>query len=104
MTNNLLPAVEPANPTASWTAAQWDEFHDRLERLQGACGPKSNKNDHARVLITACINEGVNTVGQIIKALVPLGFNARHLGAMLTKGKGGWIRRDAQGVLSLAAD
>jgi hypothetical protein len=62
-----------------------------------------NQNDRARVLIAACIGEGLNTVSQIIKALVPLGFKRGHLASMLTKGKGGWLRRDADGRLSLIA-
>lgn len=60
-------------------------------------------NDRAYVLIGACIEEGINTVPQIIEAVAPLGFNKRHLGALLTQGKGGWYRRNADGTLYLAA-
>ena len=61
-------------------------------------------NDRAYVLIGACIEEGVSTVPQIIEAVAPLGFNKRHLGALLTQGRGGWFRRDAGGIVSLAVN
>lgn len=97
-------AGQPANITATWTQDEWDDFYQRLERLDDARDPKMNKNDRAYVLIAACIDEGINTVPQIIEAVAPLGFNKRHLGALLTQGKGGWYRRDAAGVLRLRAE
>lgn len=93
--------AQPADATASWTQDRWDEFQQRLERLDDARDPKANMNDRAYVLIGACIEEGINTVPQIIATVAPLGFNKRHLGALLTQGRGGWYRRDATGALSL---
>jgi hypothetical protein len=88
------------NSTA-WTSDRWAEFHQSLERLDEARDPSANMNDRAYVLIGACIDEGVNTVPQIIEAMTPVGFNKRHLGALLTQGRGGWFGRDAAGVVSL---
>jgi hypothetical protein len=104
MTDTAKPAGEPANPSASWTPDQWDGFHQLLDRLNETRGPKTNANDRGRVLITACIGEGINTAGQIINALAPLGFKRGHLGAMLSPGKGSWLRKDTNGKLSLAGD
>jgi hypothetical protein len=91
------------NSTA-WTTDQWAEFHQGLERFDEARDPSANMNDRAYVLIGACLEEGVNTVPQIIEAVAPLGFNKRHLGALLTQGKGGWYQRDGAGVVSLKPD
>jgi hypothetical protein len=91
------------NSTA-WTSDQWAEFHQSLERLDEARDPSANMNDRAYVLIGACLEEGINTVSQIIEAVFPLGFNKRHLGALLTQGRGGWFRRGTDGIISLAAD
>ena len=104
MSETAMPAGVPANPTLSWTQHHWDAFHQRLERLDEARDPKANMNDRAYVLIGACLEEGVNTVPQIIRAVAPLGFNRRHIGALLTQGRGGWYRIGPGKVVTLASD
>ena len=100
MTNNPLPAVTSADPTADWNEADWAEFHDDLYRLNCDCGAAGD-DDRARVLAAYCIGQGVNVVGRIIKALVPLGFDHRHIGALLTQDKGGWFRVGPGNVVTL---
>jgi hypothetical protein len=66
-----------------------------------ACGPEANRHDLGTVLIGACIENGVDTVGGIIRALAPLGFNGGHVALLLREGCGDdperrlW-RRDAE--------
>lgn len=73
MTNISLPAAEPAKTSPFSTADQRNEFYQRLERLHAQYAARLNKNDQARLLIAACISEGLNTVSQIIAAVAPLG-------------------------------
>ncbi|MBD8679657.1 hypothetical protein [Sphingomonas sp. CFBP 13720] len=49
----------------------------RLRRLVHDCGP--NRNDAVIAAITACIGEGVNTIGGIIAVLIKVGFNGGHV-------------------------
>lgn len=91
------PSLAPQTPE------EWEEFHDQLDRLEQACGPKTNRHELARVFAEACIIAGINTAGQIIKVLMQRGFKRGHIGAVLKPGKGGWLRRDEAGVLSLVA-
>lgn len=98
-----IPAAPspPDNQVATWTNAQWEAFHDDLDRLLDACGPTANRNEQAVVLISACIEAGINNLGQIIKVLEPLGFKRGHLASILTKGKAPPWARDAAGTFSL---
>lgn len=102
MTNISLRAAEPAKPSAFSTADEWNEFYERLERLLDEHGAGLNKNDQARLLIAACVTEGINIVSQIITAVAPLGFDPRHLGALMNSDQDGWWRRARGGVLTLA--
>lgn len=100
MTESAIPAGEPANPTATWTEADWAEFGDRLYRLNIDCG-SAGADDRIRVLASACIEEGVNVVGRIINALVPLGFDRQQVAAILTRDRGAWFRVGPGGVVIL---
>lgn len=77
----------------------------RIRRLLDGCGT-SNLNDLAIVAIEALIEEGVDTGPQIVGAARSLGFNARHVGAILGRSEGGnparhrW-QRGADGVYRL---
>ena len=53
----------------------------KLRELAAVCG--SNKNDSAKVLISACIYEEIKTGSGIIKMLCRLGYNPQHIGAIL---------------------
>lgn len=48
-----------------------------LRQLVHDCGP--NRNHAVIAAITACIGEGVNTIGGIIAVLKKLGFNQGHI-------------------------
>ena len=55
----------------------------RLRGLLEDCGPGISKHDLAIILITACIDEGLNTRPRIVGALKSLGFNSRHVAIVL---------------------
>lgn len=64
---------------------------DQLSRLQALNdGPLSecNTSDRAIMLITACLDDGINRGPEIIDTLVRLGFNQKHAGIMLSKHSG----------------
>ncbi len=92
-------AAAPISATASWTPERWDEFHQGLEHLLAEHGAGLNRNDQARLLIAACVSEGINTVPKIITAVAPIGFNPRHLGVLMNNDQDGWWRRADRGVL-----
>lgn len=77
---------------------------DRLRGLMAACG--SNKHDVAIALISACIEEGVDTGPRIIGTLRRLELNPGHAARMLKEGTGSdparhrW-QRDEEGRYSL---
>lgn len=50
-----------------------------------------NKNDHVIILITECINCGINSRSAIVSELVALGFNPRHGHVILSKNQGSAI-------------
>ena len=81
----------------------------RLRAIKAACGLKPNKDDLAIVLITACIQEGLNQGRRITGALERLGLNRRHAGKILAEGTGDcpsrhrW-QRDSDGFYSLHED
>ncbi len=83
-----------------------DEMFDGFRRLMAACGPTVNKHDKGNVLIKACIDRGLNTGVRIVRALMALGFNGRHVGMLLKAGRGEnperhmW-KRDSDGHYSL---
>lgn len=55
----------------------------RLRNLRDSCGEGSNKHDLAIVLISACLDEGVNTKTSIIGVLTAVGFNPKHVAIVL---------------------
>ena len=99
--NNESPSAAwtpPTNPIEVWTHAQRCAFYDGLRDLQAACG--SDRHQQAFALINACIDEGIVTVGHVIKTLELLGFDRGHIGSILTAGRRGWFRMDDHGILS----
>lgn len=79
---------------------------NRLRGLLASCGEASNQNERVTVLISACIDEGINTGPQIVGVVKALGFNPRHVGAMLKNDCGSsptrhrWLR-GTDGIYSL---
>ncbi|GAB5349218.1 hypothetical protein [Alteriqipengyuania sp. 357] len=76
-------------------------FFQRLHQLWRDCGAKASRHDTARVLITACIDEGVLEGPRIIGVLSKLGFNRKHVGKTLSQltgpdpAKCDWYKDDA---------
>ena len=58
-----------------------DHILSKLRELAAVCG--SNKNDSAKVLISACIYEQIRTGSDIIKMLCRVGYKPQHIGAIL---------------------
>ena len=58
-----------------------DSILEKLRELDAVCG--FNKNDSVIVLACACIDEKINTGSGIINMLTRLGYNRRHVGAIL---------------------
>jgi hypothetical protein len=80
----------------------------RLRKLKADCGFKPSKNDLAVVLISACIEEGLDTGPRIVGALAKLGLNKSHAGLTLRQGAGQaeahrWFR-DGEGRYHLHDD
>jgi hypothetical protein len=64
------------------------DLFDGFRQLMAECGPTVNKHDLVNVLISACIDQGLNTGPRIVGALDALGFNRRHVGMLLKEGRG----------------
>ena len=72
---------------------------DEFRQLMDAVG--SNKNDRAHVLIVACIGYRIDTIGHIIDVATRLGFNRKHIGALINRGRDHHWRRDSNGIYTL---
>ena len=84
----MINQDKPRIAAASLTLKKPVDFGQRLKRLHVACAAGGNKNDSAVALITACIEEGIDTRARIIGALEPLGFDYRHVAIQLQRGTG----------------
>ena len=79
---------------------------DRLRGLIDACSLEANRHDQAIAVITACIDEGIDTRPRIVGMMKHLGFDYRHAAMTLNDAAGidsdrhRW-RRDATGRYSL---
>ncbi|MCA0979300.1 hypothetical protein LCM19_13080 [Qipengyuania flava] len=80
---NRDSATKIADPLA--TKELEHAFFEGLRELWKECGHGTNKHDQARILIMACIDEGVNNGKRIVGILSKIGFNARHIGATLDR-------------------
>ena len=87
MNNHNRPRISAANIVIKKPAGT-DPVIERLKRLHAACRVGGNKNDTAVALITACIDECIDTRARIICALEPLGFHRGHVAIMLQRGTG----------------
>jgi hypothetical protein len=83
-------------PTTPPAAHFEPKFLDGLGELIANSG--TNKHDQATNVIIACIDEGIDTGAAIRQVGMALGFNAKHMGVMLSAGltERRW-RRDADG-------
>lgn len=90
------------NPTSNddWADDRWDDFYAGLRSLQAACRPGKNRNHEVIVLAVACLGEGINTIGRIIKVLAPLGYGNRHVASVVKSEMGSRWREGADGTLS----
>lgn len=59
----------------------YDQILVKLRILNAVCG--SNKNDSAKVVISACIDEKIRAGSDIIKMLCQVGYKPQHIGAIL---------------------
>jgi len=98
-TPDAVPPLRPASPVDKWTEDQWDAFYADLRALQKTCGP--NQHDQIFVLINACLDEGINTIGRIIRVLAPLKFERTYVAGTITRGIGQWCRKDKLGILTM---
>lgn len=81
-------AVPPSRLDDEMSLAELIELYDDLRRLDTACGAKASKHDRAIVLITACIDRGIDTRAQIVDVMRRLGFNYKHVAILLEEGSG----------------
>jgi hypothetical protein len=52
-----------------------------------SCGPEINRNDRLAILIEACVEQGIDAVGQIIRVAGRFGFKREHVGAFTKTGR-----------------
>ena len=82
-----------------------DQILGLIREMLDSCGP-CNRNDLAIIMIEALIEAGIDTGRPIVAAARRLGFDPRHVGAILNKSKGSdparhlW-QRGSDGVYSL---
>lgn len=60
-------------------------LEQRLQGLLSELGDGCSKHDQVRVLIAACISEGVSKGTDIIATVAALGFDRSHVGMWLAK-------------------
>ena len=63
-------------------------FLEELRGLKAASGWPKDKHAVATVLITACIERGIDTRPRIIGALKSVGLDYRHVAIILNEGTG----------------
>lgn len=71
----------PRGLSHKFEPGEWHKFLDELRDLESRCG--KNKHDRAAILIAACIENGINTMGYIRSVLGPFGYNVRHVSLIL---------------------
>lgn len=80
---------EPTNVSGDTDPFDVTAFFVDLRALQRACGFKADKHSTGIVLISACIDNGVNTRARIVGVLRKLNFKESHVVALLRDGTGG---------------
>lgn len=80
-TTTQSDVTNPTDPLA--TKELIDAFFRRLRQLWLDCGEGMSKHEQARVLIRACIEEGLVNGKRIVGVLARIGFDRRHAGLTL---------------------
>ena len=80
-TKTVPEAIERNDPLA--TRKLESAFFEGLRALWRDCGHDTNKHDQARILISACIDGGIDDGKRIVGILSHIGLNARYVGATL---------------------
>ena len=86
MINPDTPRISAANLTLKRPARE--PAHDPVFELSADTQAGGNKNDSALALITACIEEGIDTRPHIVDTLGRLGWNTQHVALMLKHNAG----------------
>ena len=87
--SSVLDLIVPASPLPSeLKRLQTDALFRDLRHLKAACGAKANKNDVAVILITACLDHGLNFRARIVGALTRVGLNELHVVNILNRETG----------------
>lgn len=81
------PRISAANIVIKKPAGT-DPIIERLKRLHATCTAGGNKNDSVITLITACLEEEINTRPHIVDTLGQLGYNPQHVALMLKHNTG----------------
>jgi hypothetical protein len=72
---------------------------EQMRSLVKASGP--SKNDQVHVLVTACIEVRIDTMGRIMDCALRLGFTRGHVARIVNDGVGVLWRKDADGSYHL---
>ena len=95
----------PTPPVAALLAnnAPIDEVNAifrRLRELHATMSENENRHTCVNILISACIDEGIDTGKRITGAIGRLGFSKKHAGIILKDGTGTRWKADALGKYS----
>lgn len=93
-------ASQAAVLTSSSTPTEVSAVFDGLDDLNASCR-HAVMDVRLTVMITACIERGINTRAKIVGALRKKNFNERTAGRFLTKKTGTLWRRSPEGIYSL---
>ena len=70
------------------------DLFEQIDELIGLCGPAANRHDKAAAAISACIANGIDTEGAIIRVLSKYGFKGGHIAKMLDNREGPFRNSD----------
>jgi hypothetical protein len=103
----VIPTTRPDRGASQATVLTSSSTHkevcavfDGLDALNAACLGAS-MDGRLEVMITACIERGINTRERIVGALRKKNFNAERSSKFLTKMTGTLWRRSSEGIYSL---
>jgi len=90
MLDIILPGVASAPPTYQFPTIalseifgpeEWDDFLKTVRDVESESGP--NRNDRLVTLIIVCIDNGVDTMSNLIGMLRLLDYNPRHIAKII---------------------
>jgi hypothetical protein len=99
---DIVITAPPAIVTLSSDALESEvtAIFRRVRKLIKDCGAGRDKHDRANILISACIDEGLDTSAWIVGTARHLGFVDTHIRITLRKGIGERGSRDESGDYS----